>query len=390
MSPSPSFAPFKKFQIILLFASLTIVYLVYSIGTGRYSTAIESDDGLPKIPSFSNPLGHDATIDDESESIPGTDIDPTAEDSLAAATTTSPPAAASSGDSTTSTTIVVQTSSPDAEDEPSTTPNPDEYVAFCVAHRNQRRDLPEFLNHHYHHHGVRRFYIMDDRSDIPLSSFNDYGIPRSALSFQYYDENAQHPDMQTHIYSECARLYGPHHTWMAFIDADEFFETRGNDTLISLLREFEEYEEVGALGVNWRLHSSANLTERPDSMRKSFTSCVEDPEMLPVEDLPHYKDNRLIKSIVKTSVFEKPLTPHLFQTSSGTYTVGEYGDMIDEGEGIRQPITRDRIALHHYTTKSREQFEEKMESWTMKGWEYWDHIEGLPQVPCDEMTNYSP
>ncbi|CZS90868.1 hypothetical protein WAI453_003924 [Rhynchosporium graminicola] len=270
----------------------------------------------------------------------------------------------------------------------------EEYVAFCVVHRNQRSELPEFFKHHYHHHGIRRFYIMDDQSTPALSSVvENWGIPRSTLSFQYYDQQAQHQDkmMQTHIYSECARLYGAHHTWMAFVDADEFFEAKKEgETLTSILREFGEKTEVGALGVNWRLHSSANLTKRPNSMRKGFTECVDDPEVLPVKELPRYKDNRLIKSIVKTALFVKPLTPHIFETKEGTHTVGEHGDKIEAGDGIRQPITRDRIALHHYTLKSREQFEEKTKNWSMKGWEYWDHIEGLPQTHCEEMKKYDP
>lgn len=37
-------------------------------------------------------------------------------------------------------------------------PQPEfEYVAMCVAVRDQARDLPEFLIHHYHHFGIRRF-----------------------------------------------------------------------------------------------------------------------------------------------------------------------------------------------------------------------------------------
>lgn len=177
---------------------------------------------------------------------------------------------------------------------------------------------------------------------------------------------------------------------MAYIDADEFFETRDGETLPSILREFEDVEGVGALGVNWRLHSSSGLLTRPDSMRQSFTTCVGDPEVLPIANLPVYKDNRLIKSIVRTSFFEKPLSPHIFKTQNGTRTVGEHGDIIQNGIGVRQPITRDRIGLHHYTLKSREQFEEKMKSWTDKGWAYWDHIEGLPQLECQEMTKYEP
>lgn len=39
-----------------------------------------------------------------------------------------------------------------------------EDVAFCMAIKDQYRDLPEFLVRHYRHHGIRRFYIMDDQS----------------------------------------------------------------------------------------------------------------------------------------------------------------------------------------------------------------------------------
>ncbi|KAF8858994.1 hypothetical protein BDZ45DRAFT_742807 [Acephala macrosclerotiorum] len=337
MSRPTSFAAFKKLHVISLVASLTILSILYTFWGGGLSTISSSNEHYSlSVPTPSNPFNHDDT----------------------------------------------KTKVAPADTE--------EYVAFCVAHRNQVRDIPEFLTHHYYHHGIRRFYIMDDRSSPPLSSFNDWGIPRSALSFQYYDKNAQHPDMQTHIYSECQRLYGSLHSWIAFIDADEFFEARGGETLPSILREFDKDESVGALGVNWRLHSSANLTTRPKSMRQSFTTCPVDPEVIPEGEIQGWKDNRLIKSIVKTALFEKPLTPHLFQTLNGTRTVGEHGDIIEYGDGVRQPITRDRIGLHHYTVKSREQFEEKTKNWSMKGWEYWDHIEGLSQVKCDEMTKYKP
>jgi hypothetical protein len=58
-----------------------------------------------------------------------------------------------------------------------------EDVAFCIATKDHPDDLVEFFVHHYHHHGIQRFYIMDDGSATPLSSFKDYGIPRSHLSF---------------------------------------------------------------------------------------------------------------------------------------------------------------------------------------------------------------
>jgi len=269
-----------------------------------------------------------------------------------------------------------------------------EDVAICVATRDQSRDLPEFLVHHYHHHGIRRFYIMDDRSNPPLSTFKNYGIPRSAISFQYWNEKSQQDEMQNHIYAECVRMYGPLHKWMAFIDADEFLETKAPETLRSILKEFENTPNVGALGVNWRIHQSSGLETRPESVRKSFITCAGDATE-PAED-GAWRDSRLVKSFVRMDLFDSPWSPHHFKTTNDTYTVGEHGDRIIDRTSQRMPITRDRIALHHYTTKSREQFAEKIGTWqakgnhAAKGWDYWDHIEGLPSQECLEMTKFDP
>ena len=39
----------------------------------------------------------------------------------------------------------------------------------------------------------------------------------------------------------------------------------------------------------------------------------------------------------------------------------EHGDVIEDG-AVRIPITRDRIAIHNYALKSRDEFEKKMRS----------------------------
>jgi hypothetical protein len=167
-----------------------------------------------------------------------------------------------------------------------------EDIAFCLAVKDQSQDLPEFLVHQYHHHGIRIFYIMDDRSQPPSSSFSDYGIPRSAITFKYNEIATDVQWMQYAIYDECARLYGSRHTWLVFIDADGFIETKSNESLRSILREFDEIDSVGALGVNWRIHTSSGLLARPASARKSFTTCI-------IDDVNNtststFKDNKLI------------------------------------------------------------------------------------------------
>ena len=58
--------------------------------------------------------------------------------------------------------------------------------------------------------------------------------------------------MQIMFYKWCLQRYKEQHKWIAFIDADEFFETTGNETLREVLETFDNDESVGALGVNVR------------------------------------------------------------------------------------------------------------------------------------------
>lgn len=104
--------------------------------------------------------------------------------------------------------------------------------------------------------------------------------------------------------------------------------------------------------------------------------------------------NRHVKSIVKTSHAGGAINPHKFNLRPGTYTVGENGDHIDT-EAFREPITRDRIGLHHYVIKSRQEFEEKMlrgNGMTQpKDEGLWDEFENkVPHVECREMVGYRP
>lgn len=63
----------------------------------------------------------------------------------------------------------------------------DEYLAVCLFAKNQAADMVEWFQHHYFEIGIRRFYVMDDGSDPPLSTYmDDYGIPPEAVDFIYY------------------------------------------------------------------------------------------------------------------------------------------------------------------------------------------------------------
>ncbi|KAI4235931.1 MAG: hypothetical protein L6R40_006299 [Gallowayella cf. fulva] len=264
----------------------------------------------------------------------------------------------------------------------------DEYLAICIAVRNQHRELPELLQHHYHHLGIRRFYIMDDNSSPPFST-RTYGIPSSAITIQYFYLADHEKDMQYHIYNFCNEQYGARHTWIGYFDADEYLEMTGNETLVEFLHTFDrnitDQTPIGAVGISWRTHTSSGLEKRPPDghCRKTFTECIiDDPE----------QDNRHIKSFVKTAYYDKPSTPHYFELKDGAVTVGEHDDV--QHDSFRTPITRDRIALHHYGVKSKEQYMEKVQRGNAMGdpkdvgW--WDHIKDMKHTPCPELALYGP
>ncbi|ETS79990.1 hypothetical protein PFICI_07519 [Pestalotiopsis fici W106-1] len=286
----------------------------------------------------------------------------------------------------------------EAKQDPTTTHHEEdpEYLAICLAVRDQALDLPEFLQHHHYNMGVGRFYILDDGSNPPLSDAVDsFGVPPEVLTFVYYDESQRVPEMQYKMYDDCARVHavasGRHHTWLAFIDADEFLDTPGGESLVGVLQSFEATrDDVGALAVNWQMHTSNGLLRRAASVRWSYTHCIYD-------DAGHGgagSDNRHVKSIVRVRDYGAggPITPHMFHLAPGKVTVGEDGATVDS-PAFRQPISRDRVSLHHYAVKSREEYVEKMKRSNAMGqpkdWQFWNHVEhDLPHVLCDDMVRW--
>jgi Glycosyl transferase family 2 len=268
-------------------------------------------------------------------------------------------------------------------------PDEEEYLAICMLVRNQGQDLPEVLTHHYYHMGIRRFYIMDDGSEPPLSSIRDFGIPSSAITFHVLSHKGETvKGRQLEVYNDCFKRWGSKHTWMGFFDADELLEITDPSpevTLHSILTELAQNDTVGALAVQWLVHTSAGHSHRQPSNRASFDVCLTD-------GVEHFTDQ--YKSFVRTEFYERAMTPHGFLTRNGTVTVGENDDLVDATHTIRTPSTRSRLTLHHYALKSKDEFEEKMlrkgGDGIVRGWSYWNHMEKNPHQNCTSLKSYIP
>lgn len=259
----------------------------------------------------------------------------------------------------------------------------EEYVAICMAVKDQVEDLSEALVHHYHHLGIRRFYLMDDESEPPLSTYRNWGIPREHITFHYYNRTTDRvPNMQDTVYSQCIALYRERHTWMAFLDADEMLEMTGEETLTQLLKRLEKNRSIGALAISWLTHTSNGHLHRQESIRKAFTDCIWDA-------MPTHNYN--VKAIGKTEFHAGAWGIHQIHLAGGTHTVDEHG--FEVTKPFRNP-TRERIGLHHYAIKSKEEFEEKISRSNAmdqpKNWNFWNEVEAQGGIPCPSMALYEP
>ncbi|CAN8101696.1 unnamed protein product [Discula destructiva] len=242
---------------------------------------------------------------------------------------------------------------------------------------------------------IRRFYVMDDGSDPPISHYkHTFGIPEEVVDFVYRPLDAtlgSGQKTQHATYDICAFEMGVNNTWIAFIDADEFLDTPGGDTIETILRDLETgRSDVGALGVNWAMHTSSNQILHTEPARKMYLECVtDDPEHNGASS-----GNRHVKSIVRSDAYISPANPHKFNLRPGLKTVGEHGDDITVHGGsdaFRLPITRDRISLHHYQFKSFEDYADKMTRTSYADWTHWNLVNYQePHVACADMLKYFP
>ena len=192
--------------------------------------------------------------------------------------------------------------------------------------------------------------------------------------------------IQEKYYTGCVHIFGDRHTWIGFLDADEFLELTGGETLSAFLHDWARNKIVGAVGVDWLVHSFAGLLTRPAAgSRKAFNRCI-------VDDVQN--DNLKVKTFVRTNLFGEMQNCHCMAVlKNGAIQVGEHGDVIGKSCN-RKPITRDRWGLHHYGPKSREEFLEKQTRGKIRGGksteQWWNKIENAEERDCLELTKYIP
>eukprot|EP00887_Chlorella_sp_A99_P002406 scaffold10.g2406.t1 len=238
------------------------------------------------------------------------------------------------------------------------------YVAICAAVKDQHLDVREWVAYH-HMIGVERFYIVDPGSTPPLSTVLGDHIASGLVNYTWQARRvgrcrseartrrcrccweARRPlaalgTLAQRSRSARGRLMS--HEWMAFVDADEFLVLRdGSASLPALLAD---YEGAGGLVVNWQMFGSSGHEARPAANTLlAYTQCLP----------PRHPDNAHVKSIVRPArTRQSGGTPHAFAYHPPWHAVNTRGQRVytvrsdEAGAGV----ALERLALHHYVTKS--------------------------------------
>lgn len=132
------------------------------------------------------------------------------------------------------------------------------------------------------------------------------------------------------------------------LDADEFIVPESGG-----LSEFLDSvaDDVGAIAINQRVFGSGGEQEyRPLPVLERFV----------LASKPDYAENRFFKTLYRPSFAKKVTDPHYVHLARGRATHPDGSDLVTgDHPGASVEIQNDRIAIHHYILKSREEFEIK-------------------------------
>ena len=115
-----------------------------------------------------------------------------------------------------------------------------------MVHKDQNDDVEEWVDYHLAL-GVSKIFFFDNNSTVPI--WETLAKYHGAV---HYDEvstpEAAPLSPQQYVYRKCLARKDVH--WIAFIDVDEFIVLKATPH-ISLPAFMTDYEDEGALAVNW-------------------------------------------------------------------------------------------------------------------------------------------
>lgn len=215
-------------------------------------------------------------------------------------------------------------------------------LSVVCAIKNEADDLLEWL--HFHRLvGVDHFYLYDNESTDGTRAVVDAFPWPEMITYHFVEGDFG----QMRAFHHAIDSYRNCSEWCAFIDADEFLFPTEADSIQDVLAE------VGlapAVAVHWLNFGSNGHEVKPNGL------CIEAFTHRAPDDFP---DHYVMKSIIRPDAIVAYLHPHQ-SLVLGSY-VHEDGTLVFPIGGRCSIPKRNKLALNHYYTKSRQQLLKKRE-----------------------------
>jgi hypothetical protein len=238
------------------------------------------------------------------------------------------------------------------------------YLSVAAIFRSENSWLDEWIQYHLSV-GVEGFYLVcHDRDTHVADRILQPYIERGLVDLQYVRDMTdldQSPTawVQLEVYKRIIRHVTGKTRWVAMIDLDEFLLPRLCDDVRQFL---EDYEEEGAIAVNWQIFGTSGHIKRPPTQIKHLLYRAD----------TNWDRNRFVKSIVRPDrvVSEKIPDVHWFPIKDGN-TVNEKREIVPS---MWHEIATEKIRLNHYLIRSWQDF------WEVKC----QRARSVRAVRCDE------
>jgi len=215
-------------------------------------------------------------------------------------------------------------------------------LAVCAIFRNEAPFLLEWIAYHSVV-GFERFILYDnDSTDGGAELIRSSRFADRATVIRW----PQRPG-QIKAYQHFIDCFTHDFAWVAFIDLDEFLLPLHGDSIVPLLREWNDFS---AVLVRWRCFGPSGWERRPDGL------AIEHYTMRLADDAPV---NRHVKSLVKcTDLLGVSLNPHEFAVA------GKVCDTLGReipNNAMQTNPGHATLVLNHYITRSKQDWLEKQE-----------------------------
>jgi len=202
-------------------------------------------------------------------------------------------------------------------------------AAICCIALNEEPYIDEWIKYHLAL-GFNHIYIYDNSNNYSLKDKQTDKV--TVIHFPGITK-------QIEAYNLCIAQYKNKHKWCAFIDCDEFIVLKRHSNINEFLKE---YDNRNSIALSWLMFGTSNekvYRDEPVTSRFRFCSRMANQ---------HFKCICKLSSI---TVFINPHRPYemIFDTN---------GQQLFDNSNNKGPL--DIACIHHYYTKSEEEFLKKI------------------------------